>query len=131
MKQTYTIKVTCDNPEFGSDTLKEGIEVNGFLLLGFEGGSPAYAALSGMSINDIADFFLKDDKVISLLRQGAVLGEAKRTAFKIEAEMAGDERKRERAFSHLQDVLAEIERKDLLGKNGFGKNGEQDREREE
>ena len=117
MKQTYTIKVTCDNPEFGSETLKDGRKADGFLLLASEGGEPDFAALSGLSVSDLVDFFLKDDMVISLLRQAAVIGEAKRTAMKIRAEMKDADRRKDMMIRSIQEVLGEI--------------GEQDREREE
>lgn len=116
MKQTYTIKVTCDNPEFESEALKDGRKVDGFLLLASKGGKPDFSSLSGLSVSDLVDFFMKDDKAISLLRQAAVLGEAQRTAWKIESEMKDADRK-DVMLRSIQEALGEI--------------GEQDREREE
>ena len=109
MKQNYTIKVTSENPEFGHEDLKDGRKADGFLLLASEGGEPGFAAVFGLSVMDLVDFFMRDDEVISILRQAAVLGESKRTAMKIKA--------KNRLLSHAQEVLREI--------------GKQGREREE
>lgn len=116
MKQTYTIKVTSENPEFGHEDLKDGMKADGFLLLASEGGKPGFAAIFGLSVEDLANFFMLDDEVISLLRQAAVLGEAKRTAMKIKTEAEAAEMKN-RMLSHVQKLLGEI--------------GKQGREREE
>lgn len=116
MKQNYTIKVTSENPEFGHEDLKDGRKADGFLLLASEGGEPGFAAVFGLSVMDLVDFFMRDDEVISILRQAAVLGESKRTAMKIKAEAEAAELKN-RLLSHAQEVLREI--------------GKQGREREE
>lgn len=116
MMQNYTIKITCDNPEFEPEDLKDGRKADGFLLLASEGGKPDFSALHGLSVSDLIEFFMLDDQIISMLRQAAVIGEAKRNAWKIMTEMKDADRK-DMLLRSIQEAFGEI--------------GKQDREREE
>lgn len=87
----YTIRVESNNPEFEvSERLQEGVQVEGFILLGIRNDKPYMETMYGMSIDDLAKFWATDTKMCYNLRRAAAIGEGYRASNRI-----GDEEKRE------------------------------------
>ena len=88
MKMGYIIRVESCNPEFETDSqLREGIHVDGFLLLATRDGNPAVECMNGMSIMELAKFFCTNNEACTALQQAAAIGEGMRKAEKIGADM--------------------------------------------
>lgn len=106
MNERYHIRVTCDNPEFEEQVLRDGFEADGFLLLAIKDGKPFYAGVCGMTMMDITRFFMKDDSMGNMLQQAAVVSEGFRKGQEINRQFKERERAREMARTHEEKQMS-------------------------
>ena len=102
MKTGYIIRVESSSPEFETDSeMQEGIQADGFFLVGIRDGKPAVECMEGMTTMDLACFFTTDTELCSVLRQAAAIGEGIRNAavIKKEAEEQQSKKKIARNFA--------------------------------
>ena len=109
MKQGYTIRIESDNPEFDlGEKLREGLQVDGFLLLTVRDGEPFSECLQKMTIMELARFFNLDEESGSLLCQASAIGEGLRRAEQLRTEF-----ERRSSNRKLAKIVAEKMRKDF------------------
>ena len=88
----YRIKIESSHPEFDVDSrLKDGFDVEGFLLIGFNDEAPSVSALSDLSINNLAAVLAtdkEDDRVLPILLQAFAISQGMRKALRIKKEYA-------------------------------------------
>lgn len=106
MYERYHIRVTCDNPEFEEQVLRDGFEADGFLLLAIKDGKPFVGSVSGMTMMDITRFFIKDDSMGNMLQQAAVVSEGFRKGQEIDRQFKERERERKMARTYEKEQTA-------------------------
>ena len=64
------------NPEYGPDTdLMNGMDVDGFIMIGFKDKKPYFESIMGISVADIKNWIRKRQKGAQLMRQGVAIAE--------------------------------------------------------
>ena len=82
------------NEDFAPDKeMQDGVEVDGFMLVGFRKGKPYFSSMMGISVQSLADWLRKDDRGAANIRAACMIAEGERKAKEIleEAEDRGPE----------------------------------------
>lgn len=113
MKNTYTIRVESNNPEFPADSdLREGVQADGYVLLTVRNGEPYMEAMNGLSTLDLARFFDSNTEACSVLRQAAAIGEGMRNAEAIRRETE-EQQSKKKVARIIAEKLGRISAEDL------------------
>ena len=76
MKNEYTIRIESSNPEYEVDkNIRDGLTVDGFILVTFRNEKPACELLNGVSVVNLADWIEKETKAGAVMRQAMAIAE--------------------------------------------------------
>lgn len=86
----YIIKVLpteeC-NPDFAPDgEMTEGIEADGFALIGFKNEKPLFESMMGVTVKQLSDWIVKREKGAQVMRQACAIAEGEIRAEEISEE---------------------------------------------
>ena len=110
----YTIKVIPEkecNPDFYPDEeLRDGIDVDEYVIIGFKNRKPAFEVVNGLTVRDLADWIRRKERGGQIIRQACAIAEGEIRAMEIK----GEEEDREKLVS-LTGTFPELDR-DMIRK---------------
>lgn len=79
----------CNRDFAPSREMEEGIEVDGFILIGFNGGKACFESMMGISISNISDWIRRNSQGGKNIRAACAIAEGEIRAMEITEEDAG------------------------------------------
>lgn len=90
----YTIKVIPEkecNPDFYPDEdLRDGIEADEYVIIGFKNRKPAFEGINGLTVRDLADWIRRKERGGQIIRKACAIAEGEIRAVEIDNEDKGD-----------------------------------------